>query len=931
MGLFILFFIIQTKHSEIRLADSLFENEQYQRAFALYAKHLQSCSEIDSAWIFKGLGNIAFVQGDFTSAQEHYRLALEIFKTFDELRGRIKVLNNLGQIHIALHEPDKALTLYEKAIRMGDQIIEPTHNDSVDRITLLGNTGQALQAMPQVQRSREMYHHAILIAQAIRFSKGIADNMFNCAGLFQMLGDVDSALVYYTTACSLYNNDNLLKSQADCYRETGNIYRKIGDYTAAIQCLNNALEVFASYYTATGKILLGHAESLNNLGLVYMEIGELSQARTCFVDAQQHFQTIGDIKGIAITLQNRAAVYMEYATYDSVYYDSAQSMYDIAEKHAKDQSARAFLLNNQGVLYQYRGQYSQADKAFTQALDLLQEEDKLNRIKVLNNKGNCAFSQQKYQLALTWYTDAYSEAIIKSHKTWEAALLSNIGMTQHALGKSDEAIKSLTRAAFIIEDIRHMIISQEYRSQYFEDKITIYEKLIQIMYEKGDVKQAFLYAEKAKARAFLDLLSDVDFSEQHDISPDIRMLIKQEQHLVRKIEYLHGDSLQSQAIKKLRHVDEQLQQAYPEYYHLKSIEPVGVKDIQSILDDSTAVLEYFFGSYRGHVYAITDRSISVHELSGHPETIYTAVDSLVRIIRRRKNYTEYGTWLYDQLIRPVRSSLTSIKRLCIIPHGILHHLPFSTLIDDNGHALIDQFDIFYAPSASIYTIVHNRNQLRKQGVAIFAKSDFNDHPEWQDLPLPGTQAEKDSLLSRSGFSSVRVYADTEGPAFKPTEANLKAIAQDFDIIHCATHGKLINDSPMDSKIILSADDEEDGNLTVREIFTMELDAYLVTLSACETGNVRGFNEQGRYSAGDDLTGLTRAFLFAGASSVVASLWKVHDLSTALLMTRFYRNLATMDKVKAMCEAQRWLFHNDELYYFNKPFFWAPFVVFGDWQ
>jgi CHAT domain-containing protein len=266
-----------------------------------------------------------------------------------------------------------------------------------------------------------------------------------------------------------------------------------------------------------------------------------------------------------------------------------------------------------------------------------------------------------------------------------------------------------------------------------------------------------------------------------------------------------------------------------------------------------------------------------------------------------------------------------------VPHGILHHLPFSTLVTEEDDLLLDHYDIFYAPSASIYAVVKNRGMLSKENAVIFAKSDFSDHPEWKNMPLPGTSTEKESLLTSGHLSSARVYAESEGPAFQPTESNLISIAQDFDIIHCATHGKLDSDSPMDSKIVLSKDEENDGNVTVREIFNMELNAYLVTLSACETGKIKGFSSQVRFSAGDDMTGLTRALLYAGASSIVASLWKVHDLSTALMMTRFYRNMATTDKVHALCEAQRWLLHNDELYYFNKPFFWAPFVVNGDWQ
>ncbi|MBN2621515.1 CHAT domain-containing protein [candidate division WOR-3 bacterium] len=931
----LLFITVLSDNPVIQQADSLFDAESYSTAESLYLHALTIVDHPDTAWIFKGLGNIELVFGRLASAERYYEAALDIFNSYHETRGSVKVLNNLGQVHALGDDPETAFTMYQKGLSVLEHITDLTFADTVDMIALFGNAGQTLQALQRIDDAQVQYLNALDLAREANYEKGVADNLYNRAVLFQTMGEVDSALTHYKAACSVYKALSLTKSQADCLREIGNIYRHIGDYTVSIQYLKDALDIFQSYSDQAGDILIGHAEIYNDLGLVYMELGSFARALDDFLQAQSFFEHMGDIRGVAAALQNRAAVYLEYARHDSAYYDSARLVYDIAAKYAKDPAGRAALSNNMGLFYQRLAQYDMADKAFGKALELIEETDEVNRIKFLNNRGNNAFPQEDSRFgperALEYYTNAYSYAILQSHKTWEAALLSNIGMAQHALGSSDEAVKSLLRAAHIIEEVRGRIVGQEYRSVYFEDKVVIYEELVAIMHERGDVKQAFFYAERAKARAFLDLLSSVDLSARHDISPDIRDLIMQEQALERKVEYLTGQPGQNQAIKELGAVLDQLKQVYPEYYELKTIEPVTVAEVQSGLDNTTALIEYFVGQRNAYVFAITDHRITMHALAIRPDEVYEIVDSLVRTIRRRQDHTGYGAQLFDWLIRPVQSSLSGIQRLCVVPHGVLHHLPFSTLVIDNGELLIERYDIFYAPSASIYTLVHGNNQLHKQGAIIFAKSDFSDHYEWKDLPLPGTKAEKDSILASQALSGVRVYADSEGPAFQPSESNVKTVSPDFDIIHCATHGKLDSDQPMDSRIVFSADNEEDGNLTVREIFNMDLTAYLVTLSACETGQLKAFNERTRYSAGDDVTGLTRAFLYAGASSVVASLWKVHDLSTALMMTRFYRNLKTTDKVHALCEAQRWLAQNGELYYFNHPFFWAPFVVFGDWQ
>ena len=119
-----------------------------------------------------------------------------------------------------------------------------------------------------------------------------------------------------------------------------------------------------------------------------------------------------------------------------------------------------------------------------------------------------------------------------------------------------------------------------------------------------------------------------------------------------------------------------------------------------------------------------------------------------------------------------------------------------------------------------------------------------------------------------------------------------------------------------------------GELTVSEIFDMEVKANLVTLSACETGLARG--TKGDFPQGDDLVGLSRAFIHAGAPSVVASLWKVSDDSTVEMMRSFYRNLKTMPKAEALRQAQLGLAKSNVMTS-SHPYFWAPFILVGDWQ
>ena len=218
------------------------------------------------------------------------------------------------------------------------------------------------------------------------------------------------------------------------------------------------------------------------------------------------------------------------------------------------------------------------------------------------------------------------------------------------------------------------------------------------------------------------------------------------------------------------------------------------------------------------------------------------------------------------------------------------------------------------------------------------------------LQFAGIEAKEIKAL----YPQSTVYLEKEA-----TEERAKTLSPQNDIIHFASHAELNENDPLASAILLAKSDKEDGRLEVREIFGMDLKASLIVLSACETG-------LGKLSSGDELVGLTRAFIYAGTPSVVASLWNVEDSSTAQLMATFYKNLKTMTKVEALRQAQLQLIRgntNSELLARrgiggvgklgevanstlqtpsselptpssisvsrSHPYFWAPFILVGE--
>ncbi len=271
-----------------------------------------------------------------------------------------------------------------------------------------------------------------------------------------------------------------------------------------------------------------------------------------------------------------------------------------------------------------------------------------------------------------------------------------------------------------------------------------------------------------------------------------------------------------------------------------------------------------------------------------------------------KKYEEMS--LYDILIKPVKHHLTK-KRLCIIPHRILHYLPFAALENENRY-LIEDYSLVYFTSATVYKFCKNKRKDFWGNIFALGNPDLGQ----PRLDIPFALKEVDSIGKLYPGSRVLVRAEASEEAFK-------SHCGSFNVLHLASHGTFDAENPLNSALLLTPSATEDGRLTVNEIFDLELDASLVTLSACQSG-------MSRIKAGDELMGLPRAFNYAGVPSVVATLWNVSDEATAILMDGFYRNLKVLDKAEALRKAQLKLLKTSRN---NNPYYWGAFYLIGDFK
>lgn len=470
-------------------------------------------------------------------------------------------------------------------------------------------------------------------------------------------------------------------------------------------------------------------------------------------------------------------------------------------------------------------------------------------------------------------------------------------------GQPGEALPYYEKAIAQVESGRSAIESGEYRQSFFELELEAYVKMIDALWTAGDPKKAFDYNELARARAFLDLLGS------------------------RKITGEAGG----------------LSSKDPRSNALKTVTPLKLKEVQALLRPNQSLMQYFVGPDAMFLWLVEREQVNAWRVSVAQAELEDLVEALRRAVAELKPVSEYkrhANHIYELLIGPALPHIRG-THMIVVPHGVLHSLPFQLLQSADGRYLIQDYAISYPSSASLLRFTAGGRRRSDARLLAFGNPNLGD--PHRELPFAEQEVKRIAALYPRSMLLIKDQA---------TERKLKGLSSRFDIIHLAAHAELRRNDPLSSAILLSRQGQEDGRLEIKEVLQMSLKADLVVLSGCETG-------LGELSRSDELTGLTRAFIYAGAPSVLATLWKVADDSTADLMVSFYRNLKTMPKAEALRQAQLKMIQRNgsrELLArrgvggiaplgkgpapesfsstslsTSHPYFWAPFVLVGNGQ
>ncbi|MEM1171035.1 MAG: CHAT domain-containing tetratricopeptide repeat protein [Cyanobacteria bacterium P01_H01_bin.35] len=562
----------------------------------------------------------------------------------------------------------------------------------------------------------------------------------------------------------------------------------------------------------------------------------------------------------------------------------------------------------------------------------------------------------------------------------EAMTLSNIAYLKRDQGKLTESLTFIEKSLEIIEDLRTKIVAQDLRTSYFATVQNHYQLYILLLMQlhkqnpdEGYDRKALNASERSRARSLLDILAESGADIKTGVNPQ---LLAQEKQLLQKLNTLdqarqlntpgyNPDELQQQIetlSNQLQQLEVKIKQNSPRYANLKYPDPLTASEIQQqVIDKDTILLQYSLGEEASYLWLVTPTEISSYELPPRAK-----IEELARQFREEiislSPVPETGNQLSEILLSPVVNKLEN-KRLLIVGDGILQAIPFAALPlpenqnQTNYQPLIVNHEIVTLPSSSSISILREQVKGRTPApkkVAVIADPVFADNdPRFQTASQPKKETETNNLTTMALKRSIE---DFIGSSFNRLEGtrqeaeailalvpdNLEQLSLDFDanretainpdlsqyqIVHLATHGLLNESQPELSGLVLSLYDETgketSGFLQLNDIFNLEMPAELVVLSACETGI-------GEKIRGEGLVSLTRGFMYAGAKRVVVSLWKVADNSTSELMENYYHKILETGKnpVEAMRKTQLEMLSSEQ---WKAPYYWAPFVVQGEWK
>ncbi len=843
---------------------------------------------------------------DPLAAADALNQALSLFRQAGEKRLQAITLAELGSVRFRLGEVERARTSHQAALELFELLDDP-----LGKATALNNLGLVHKRAGEILQALECYRRAVDLWRELKRAVDQLSTEINLGKLLLSLGKLPQAQDLFESCLESARASGDRSAEATCLGSLGDIEQRRGRYPEALKVLKDSLNIYQEDGSVSGQGVIH-----NSLGNTYLKQGQPKQAG-------KHYQLALDL----FEQQQDAA--------------------------------------NQAVSLLNLGRYHFAEHRFIEAAARHREALALYR-QVGNRSGEAA-------TLLGEARSEYQRGRLRTAEALIGAALATVELLRQDSGGPD---------------LRVAVVAS--KSEYWELYVHV---LMALHREEPDAEhdqRALEVCERWRARSLLDLLREARLDLQSEVPS---ALAEEERALRQRIAELYLQRLE--ATEPSQHAEQEgfasqlrslqldlellnarIHSQSRRYGDIAQLNPVDTRTIQrELLRSDTQLVEYFLGQERSYAWLVSRQQVTSVELPPRQE-LEAAGGEVSRLLqtrstgqekRRQRALQRLSSLLLEPLADALGASGASTasqtpRRLLVVGDGILNTIPFSVLPlpGDRRNLLIDKFEVVHLPSASVLAALRDRQRRRpirdELRIALFADPIYQSDDErlagapggsvdsgaawhkdlstaardlelgtFQRLPHTRVEVEEISRLFSGNRRTVELgFAATRSHLL---ETDLKS----YSLLHFATHGVLNRRHPSLSGLVLSLIDEngdpQDGFLRLQDIYNLRLEAELVTLSACQTG-------LGAEVRGEGLIGLTRGFMYAGSPRVLVSLWRVDDAATAELMKRFYRELLDPkqdDSPGVAAALRRAQLSMREESAWTEPFYWAGFVLQGEWR
>lgn len=964
-GAFLLLFPFSGFAQSIQLADSLFQKGRdfdrrgntkqsefyYREAFHIYKSYKDTVSWLEAG---KEYASALLWRSKHEQATELYKKLLEIDHPANDAYNRGDLYNSLGLSHRRIGQIDKAAEYYQKALELakmsGDELLIGV---------VYSNLGVVHQARGKNSKALELFKQSIPYFREIDRRHNIAISLNNIATIYSDLSLYDRALEYLDRSLNIRRDTGNLRLLAGIYNELGSIQSNLGNYDQSLIAYNQSLE-----YSRNAGTPQRTSNILNNLGLLYKKLGEYDKALDYYRQSLAIREKVSGPSGIATTTHNLGQLLWELGRKEEAgtYYRKALHLrqqvgnpYDIASS-----------LNTMLRLTVDQENYNQAAEYINQLKAIGDSTGSYDMLKTtFTFKGRILEGEGRNNEALENFKKAYSYARFLPPGR-QLTPLKDLANQYHKMG-SDSAVVYGQKVVNIIEEHRASAGAlSSFKSGYFGKHSDFYTLLASwVLTYTSDIHRAYRLVEQAKARSLSEELAKASQNIGEQLPEKVRIERSQMRNHINRLYSQLDDAVEAADREQISRIirDAELEYAafenkihrqYAPFNNFLSPEPVTLEKAQQLTDEETAVLEYAVAENQLIMFLISQNNVRVEQFSLSDgdrqlaEQLTTWVTNFKDAILSNASRTRLRAAsqpLYEILLNPFEDALENFSNLIIVPDGALAYLPFEA-ISQGDQYLIENYRIKYEPSLTSLTLLQEPKPIDRKDLLAVAGSQLSE-TDGQSVrasrlaALPSTLIEVDSIATN--FQQVTILKNDQ-----VTEQKLKNLLRNnrYQYIHLATHGVIDEENPGRSGLALTgggvnASSKEDGMLRSSEIFGMNLNADMVVLSACNTG-------LGKVVDGEGMLGMQRSFFYAGASTVVVSLWNVYDRSTASFMNEFYKALLNSNSEEGWLDSLlRWVGWEESIPFgqkaaamrqaklqmikhplFNHPIYWAPFIVVG---